>query len=178
MGHSAVRPTPPPDRRFWAKVNKQSGGCWLWTGALRGGYGRFARRSDGRQVWYQAHRSPYEEIHGPVPGGLPLDHICRNKACVNPDHLEPVGHVVNVRRGWRGGVYLCPAGHEYSGDNVYVIPSTGGRVCRKCRSARRADEKNRMRERRKLGLAGKPGNPGLPVGPIRHRSRLKAVTAM
>jgi hypothetical protein len=70
-------------------------GCWLWDGSFLGGYGRaFA---NGRHV--MAHVWVYEQVKGPVPEGTELDHLCRFHRCVNPDHLEPVSHAVNMRRG-------------------------------------------------------------------------------
>lgn len=69
--------------------------CWIWQGAVvHPGYGQMRR--DGRRV--MAHRFYYEREHGPVPDGLELDHLCRVYACVNPDHLEPVTHAVNMSR--------------------------------------------------------------------------------
>lgn len=71
-------------------------GCWVWNGAKSPlGYGRVSR--DGR--WQEAHRVVYEDLRGPIPKGLSLDHLCRNPSCVNPDHLEPVTHRENLRRG-------------------------------------------------------------------------------
>lgn len=66
-------------------------GCWLWIGPLNNkGYGTFNRK--------YAHRVFYEQYKGPIPNDLELDHLCRNTACVNPDHLEPVTHAINLRR--------------------------------------------------------------------------------
>jgi hypothetical protein len=73
-------------------------GCWSWTGSLNGGYGR-AKFSDGTKY---THRKMYEMKVGPVPDGLFLDHLCRNRSCCNPDHLEPVSLEENIRRGVAG----------------------------------------------------------------------------
>lgn len=71
-------------------------GCWEWTGTKNQfGYGRLCR--DGRRV--VAHRWLYERLRGAVPAGLQMDHLCRNRSCVNPDHLEPVTQRENLRRG-------------------------------------------------------------------------------
>lgn len=75
-------------------------GCWNWGLQVdRDGYGR-ARRA-GETSPTAAHRVVYEEIRGPIPSGLDLDHLCRNRRCVNPDHLEPVTRTENYRRGLR-----------------------------------------------------------------------------
>jgi HNH endonuclease len=73
--------------RFRARYHEDDRGCWRWTGARHPeGYGIF--RENGRR--FLAHRWSYEHHVGPIPDDLQLDHLCRVRACVNPDHLEPV----------------------------------------------------------------------------------------
>ena len=93
---------PPRERpliqRLMAKVRKDSTGCWNWAGADNGnGYGviGIGRREEGTAL---VHRVAYEQIVGPIPAGLHIDHLCRNRLCVNPDHLEPVTKYENDRR--------------------------------------------------------------------------------
>jgi len=110
-------------------------GCWLWVGALlrSGGYG--AVRWNGGAA--RAHRVAYEELVGRIPEELELDHLCRVRCCVNPEHLEPVTHAVNLLRGVGTAIQIkrnkthCPRGHEYNADNTYNAPH-GGRNCRTC----------------------------------------------
>ena len=88
------------ESRFWAYVLKTDS-CWLWQGATLNGYGRFhlegsSEMGTKRQV--KAHRFSYELVNGPIPKGITLDHLCRITQCVNPDHLEPVAPIENLRR--------------------------------------------------------------------------------
>jgi len=109
-----------------------SGDCWEWTGAVSAsGYGN--KWFDG--TWQGVHVLVWESLVGPIPDGMEIDHLCLNTVCCNPDHLEPVTHVENVRRRtWfpESNKTRCPQGHPYAGDNLYVDPKKGGRHCRAC----------------------------------------------
>lgn len=121
--------------RMWRHIERQPDGCWQWTGAVRSnGYGIV---SITRSSVASTHRTMYELIVEPIPDGLQLDHLCRNRACCNPAHLEPVTPLVNVRRG-RGNVIKthCPQGHPYEGENLYEYG--GRRYCRACKRERNA----------------------------------------
>lgn len=122
------------EERFWAKVQKTND-CWLWIGTRNPeGYGLLFV-SKGKSPT-RAHRFSYELLRGPIPVGLELDHLCRVRACVNPDHLEPVTRSENMRRGvgygdWNKRKTQCRNGHPYDLINTYVT-STGERHCRIC----------------------------------------------
>ena len=128
--------------RFEKKfIPEPNSGCWLWLDCLnRGGYGVFYNGTKN----VLAHRFSYERVHGAIPKGKELDHLCRVPCCVNPDHLEAVTHKENVRRGRAGQVAIlrkmerhsCRNGHLFSEDNTYHHPD-GSRVCRTCERARK-----------------------------------------
>lgn len=129
--------------RLLAKRVELPNGCWGWTGAVfkATGYGVFSAKSDDG-VWrpHTAHRAAYEMLVGPVPDGLHIDHLCRNRWCCNPAHLEPVTKRVNDLRGdspmaRQARQTHCLRGHPLAGDNLRVRPS-GKRECRECARAR------------------------------------------
>lgn len=117
------------------------GPCWHWMGYIeQDGYGRVAIPAGPKRKYRkrQAHRVIYEILVGPVPPGLQLDHLCRNRCCCNPAHLEPVTAKENIQRSdlskrgqhWRDKTH-CPQGHEYTPENTY-LDKKGGRFCRAC----------------------------------------------
>lgn len=113
---------------FWSQVDKSSN-CWIWNGYVEAnGYGRFG------SSW--AHRRAYQMEVGAIPDGHQIDHLCRNRRCVRPDHLESVSHQENLRRA-KALISACPKGHAYDDANTY-INRRGGRVCRACNRSRSA----------------------------------------
>lgn len=125
--------------------------CWIWQLAIRdNGYGAAHVPGEFRQM--TAHRFMYVERFGPISDDLVVDHLCRVRSCVNPDHLEAVTQRENVMRG----VGLCAVnarkthclrGHEFTELNTRIDPTTGKRRCRACARGERA------RRRVALGVA-------------------------
>lgn len=128
-------------RRFMDKVEiNASTECWEWQ-AFRNPFGHGMFRLGDRV--HLAHRVLYEKLRGPVKDGLELDHLCRNPACVNPDHLEEVTHRENILRGvgptaQNARKTHCPQGHEYNNENTRFYGKVGGRQCIICSRARDA----------------------------------------
>lgn len=96
------------------------------------GIGPVATRTLNRLI--AAHRFAYELANGPIPDGLEIDHLCRNRKCVNPAHLQAVSHRENMLRAAKTH---CLNGHPLTGPNVYLRPDGRGRECRECRRRRR-----------------------------------------
>jgi len=131
--HSSI----PAIERFCKYLSISESGCWEWTGYhFLSGYGEFF--ANGKPV--RAHRFSYLYFKGDIPDGLEPDHLCRNRGCVNPDHLEAVTHQENVMRGRNPQLTRercaakthCPKGHPYDSINTYIHPD-GSRKCRTCR---------------------------------------------
>ena len=137
------RPPKPAIERLMSRVVETSAGCWVYDAASSGGgYRQISVATiEGRPVLRYAHRVSYESLVGPIPHGCQLDHLCRNRACVNPDHLEPVTPRQNTLRSpiAKGAMNAakthCPQGHEYTPENTYRVGKRS-RQCKECTRVR------------------------------------------
>lgn len=159
----STRRIEPIEDRFFRKVDAV-GICWVWTGYCnKDGYGRFNRGAQGMGV-ASAHRWAYEYLVGAIPAGMTLDHLCRNRKCVNPDHLEIVTRGANVLRGHSSPAAnarktRCKHGHEFTHENTYDLnrhhDGRVGRCCRQCALIAQARRyRNRVAALRIVGGSG------------------------
>lgn len=145
-----LEPTEKDIERFWGKV-KKTDSCWEWHGTkMNQGYGTIGVSGRSGKKDILAHRFAYELLVGSIPVGLVIDHLCRNRTCVNPEHMEIVTHRVNLLRGI--GVPAqnalrthCPQGHPYDLFNTYMTPSNGHRLCRACQPMYRQRRRDRQK---------------------------------
>lgn len=132
--------------RLQRRVHVDHIGCWLWNGSRDAGGYPTATIAARRGF---AHRLVYELLVGVIPAGLELDHLCRVRHCVNPDHLEPVTKAENIRRSYglgalRARQQQCRRGHPLTGENL-SIATNGRRRCLTCRRASAAEFRARAR---------------------------------
>ncbi len=151
-------------QRFWDKVQREPNGCWRWIATIsQRGYGQV--RSNYRL--YSSHRLAYTSLVAPIPTGLDIDHLCRNRACCNPAHLEAVTRSVNLRRGLGPGLAAirsrlrgvatthCKRGHEFTENNTRRQIQIAGNVTRSCRICNANSSRLRRQQRKQEQLNGK-----------------------
>lgn len=160
-----AKPKPTEEEKFYKYISKDPvSGCWLWLGHKnRRGYGTFYVSRLTFKGHLKAHRWVYERFVGPISDGLEIDHLCCVSSCVNPEHLEPVTHDENIRRGvergsfsgngqsfvrYQGSKTHCPSGHPYSGENLHIYIKSDGSAARICLACRRRHNKTRYEKDR------------------------------
>ena len=140
--------------RFEAKVERLPSGCWRWTGSLtKKGYGRFNGGGGRESKILPAHRVSFQLAGRTIPAGLQLDHLCRNRWCVNPDHLEAVTGKVNMERGMSPPMVIhrsgaCKRGHPLTAENAAMRKDGTRAYCIPCRQQRRREEDARRKHER------------------------------
>lgn len=174
MGKRGMKPRPASERFHGKYAIDPETGCWNWTGYVaEHGYGTIGETvAPGRSRSLYAHRISYEIHKGPIPEGLVVDHMCNNRRCVNPDHLQAITHRENVLRSphplfARRRVGLCIRGHDMTDPtNVYIRPDNGRKMCKAC-------TRIRQRERdRAAGIPEKsPPRCGTYSGSVAHARR-------
>jgi len=141
---------------WWERLREKTervGDCLLWTGKIApNGYSKAIRQEGGKRRSYYVHRIAYVAAHGEPDARLTIDHLCKNRSCVEPSHLEAVTWKENILRG-DGPTALharkthCAAGHEFTDENTILTKTSAGwgRNCRKC--VTRADRERRLSKR-------------------------------
>lgn len=138
--------TPISERLERLAIPEPNSGCWIWCGHIKSnGYGTLGVKIGTKWKTIHAHRASYEAYIGFIPPFADLDHLCRNRSCINPDHLEPVSRSENLKRSplmnRQTHKTACPQGHQYSGTD-----NRGRRICREC--MRLAEIRYRERKRK------------------------------
>lgn len=138
-----------------ALAKLEIGDCWEWTGGTySGGYGQFAITRNGKRTTTPSHRFIYESLtQEELPDDVQLDHLCHNRRCANPDHLEPVTAAINTQRGFGLAKQLsmrthCKNGHEYAEGSFYLYEQRPGqfrRDCKKCNAERARERQKKTR---------------------------------
>lgn len=145
-------PGPTAEDRFWSKVLMVEN-CWEWIGGRTGsGYG--VLWVNGKDV--SAHRFSYELHRGPIPAGLAIDHLCRNRGCVNPDHMEPVTTRENLLRGVSPVAVNhvkthCKNGHELTKENIREYEQPNGHTHRRCKPCQSRNHRAWLARKRESG---------------------------
>lgn len=139
LGYRRPSPHPVPQRvldHAWDAVEIRANGCWPWTMSTAShGYGQigWGGSTSGRGGTV-AHRAIWQSLHGPIPAGMTVDHLCRNRTCVNPFHLRLLSNVENARLNGASQRKRCPKGHRYDASNT-LVDRRGHRRCRTCAAA-------------------------------------------
>ncbi len=147
--------------RIKSRVRLSKNDCWEWQGYLTPtGYGQLSvgSRTDDSRVTVHAHRASYEAFVGKLIDGMHIDHLCKNRACVNPAHLEQVTPKENIHRS--DAVYKkahliteCPKGHKYTESNTYFRTTRAGGVGRQCKTCSKESSYKGFLKRREMRLA-------------------------
>jgi hypothetical protein len=138
------------EKRFWKRVNKTNN-CWYWDHENSFGYGKFGIKTKKGWTMRWAHRVAYELVKGPIPKNLEIDHLCRNRLCVNPKHLEAVSKKENLLRGIGNPANNarkthCSRGHEFTFENTrHPKNDIRKRDCRKCNTIRTQNHRNKLK---------------------------------
>lgn len=141
-------------KRFWNNVSAASAeGCWKWNGPISiYGYGRLMESVGNRKTkQLMAHRFAYEEIVGKIKEGMTIDHVCRNRSCVNPAHMEIVTRAENSMRAHSKNMDAmrdnrCTKGHKIEGENLVLEKRKNGSERKRCRTCAKLRESNRSRK--------------------------------